>query len=78
MRRTYLFVFPLLMVSFFLSCGGSDSGGGGGSAICASNCSSAGACSGHGGVNCSAGPDSDGSVICVDGFRDSSVQYQCQ
>jgi hypothetical protein len=29
-------------------------------------------------VNCSAGPDSDGSVICNDGSRESSVQYSCQ
>lgn len=34
-----------------------------------------GACSHHGGVNCGAGPDSDGSVICNDGWRDSSVGY---
>lgn len=34
-----------------------------------------GACSGHGGVDCSAGPDSDGSVICYDGWEDSSVSY---
>jgi hypothetical protein len=34
-----------------------------------------GACSGHGGVNCSAGRDSDGSVICYDGWRNSSVNY---
>lgn len=34
-----------------------------------------GACSGHGGVSCSAGPDSDGSVICNDGWEDSSVSY---
>lgn len=34
-----------------------------------------GACSGHGGVNCSAGSDSDGSVICMDGWRNSSVSY---
>lgn len=34
-----------------------------------------GACSGHGGVSCSAGQDSDGSVICVDGWRNSSVSY---
>lgn len=37
--------------------------------------SGSGACSGHGGVACSMGPDSDGSVICNDGYRDSSVQY---
>lgn len=34
-----------------------------------------GACSWHGGVNCAAGPDWDGSVICNDGWRDSSVSY---
>ncbi len=34
-----------------------------------------GACSGHGGVSCSAGSDSDGSVICSDGWRNSSVAY---
>lgn len=35
----------------------------------------AGACSGHGGVDCSAGHDIDGSVICEDGWTESSVQY---
>ncbi len=35
----------------------------------------AGACSSHGGVNCLAGHDSDGSVICNDGWTESSVQY---
>jgi len=34
-----------------------------------------GACSWHGGVNCSAGADWDGSAICNDGWRDSSVSY---
>jgi len=34
-----------------------------------------GACSSHAGVNCSAGFDSDGSVICNDGWIDSSVGY---
>jgi len=34
-----------------------------------------GACSGHGGVACSIGPDTDGSVVCNDGYRDSSVRY---
>lgn len=34
-----------------------------------------GACSYHGGVSCSSGADSDGSVICSDGWRDSSVSY---
>lgn len=34
-----------------------------------------GACSGHEGVNCYAGQDWDGSVICNDGWRDSSVSY---
>lgn len=36
---------------------------------------SSGACSGHGGVNCSVGADSDGSVICNDGWRDSTISY---
>lgn len=34
-----------------------------------------GACSGHGGVSCGVGPDGDGSVICNDGWRGSSVKY---
>lgn len=34
-----------------------------------------GACSWHDGVDCSAGSDYDGSVICNDGWRDSSVEY---
>ena len=34
-----------------------------------------GACSGHSGVNCSAGSDWDGSVICYDGWTGSSVSY---
>ncbi len=34
-----------------------------------------GACSWHDGVNCNAGPDWDGSVICNDGWRDSTVDY---
>lgn len=34
-----------------------------------------GACSGHGGVDCSAGRDWDGSVICNDGWTNSSVSY---
>lgn len=45
--------------------------------VCASNCSTSGACSGHDGVNCSAGPDGDGSVICSDGWTGSSVTYHC-
>ncbi len=34
-----------------------------------------GACSTRGGVDCSAGADSDESVICTDGWRNSSVPY---
>jgi len=34
-----------------------------------------GACSSHDGVNCGAGSDWDGSVICNDGWRDSTVSY---
>jgi len=36
----------------------------------------AGACSGHRGVNCAAGPDRDGSVICNDGWKRSTVTYK--
>jgi hypothetical protein len=34
-----------------------------------------GCCSGHGGVNCSAGAQSNGNVICNDGWRGSSCSY---
>ena len=34
-----------------------------------------GTCSYHGGVDCSAGEDTDGSVICNDGWTESSVLY---
>lgn len=37
-----------------------------------------GACSGHSGIDCSVGSDTDGSVICMDGWRGSSVQYTSQ
>ena len=37
-----------------------------------------GACSYHSGVNCSAGPSSNGSVICNDGWIDSSASYYSQ
>lgn len=33
-------------------------------------------CDKHGGVNCSAGPDSDGSVICLDGFKSASARFR--
>ncbi|MCB0319858.1 MAG: hypothetical protein KDD60_02965 [Bdellovibrionales bacterium] len=33
-------------------------------------------CSNHGGINCQAGADEDGSVICYDGFRDSAPIYR--
>jgi hypothetical protein len=36
-----------------------------------------GACSHHDGDNCLAGPDKDGSVICNDGWRESTVAYYC-
>ena len=45
--------------------------------ICSSSCATTGACSSHGGVDCSAGPDYDGSVICEDGWKESSVGYSC-
>lgn len=34
-----------------------------------------GSCSSHNGVNCSIGQDIDGSVICNDGWRDSTVSF---
>lgn len=33
-------------------------------------------CDKHGGVNCQLGPDTDGSVICYDGFRGASARYR--
>lgn len=38
-------------------------------------CGGSGACSWHDGVDCTRGEDSDGSVICDDGWRDSSVSF---
>ena len=37
-------------------------------------------CDKHGGVNCQAGPDGDGSVICFDGFTSASTRFRftCQ
>lgn len=32
-------------------------------------------CSTHGGIDCQAGADQDGSVVCSDGFRDSSERH---
>ncbi len=40
--------------------------------------STQGTCSWHGGVNCSAGSDWDGSAICSDGWRDSSEKFYSQ
>ena len=33
-------------------------------------------CDTHHGVNCDVGPDTDGSVICYDGFRDAATQFK--
>ncbi len=33
-------------------------------------------CGDHGGINCKAGADTDGSVICYDGFRNASPRYR--
>lgn len=33
-------------------------------------------CDAHGGVNCAAGPDADGSVLCFDGFRGASGRFR--
>lgn len=32
-------------------------------------------CVDHGGINCSAGPDEDGSVVCQDGYRDAVTRF---
>ncbi|MDH4184957.1 MAG: hypothetical protein OEV92_12090 [Nitrospinota bacterium] len=85
--------FITLSSALVLSCGevgeGDEAGehGGGSTTInspgpvstvtCDTNCSAAGACADHGGVACSQGPDTDGSVICSDGYRNSSIKYQC-
>lgn len=33
-------------------------------------------CVDHGGINCQAGPDKDGSVICFDGFSEASTRFR--
>ena len=33
-------------------------------------------CVNHGGINCQAGPDGDGSVLCYDGFKDASPRFR--
>lgn len=33
-------------------------------------------CDKHGGINCQAGADTDGSVICYDGFRSASARFR--
>ncbi len=33
-------------------------------------------CDSHGGIDCQSGPDEDGSVICLDGFKESSAIYR--
>lgn len=33
-------------------------------------------CAEHGGIDCQAGADSDGSVVCTDGFRDAVARYR--
>lgn len=52
----------ILFVSAFLLLSGSSAA-----------LATSGACSYHGGVDCTAGADYDGSVICADGWKDSSV-----
>lgn len=33
-------------------------------------------CKAHGGINCEEGPDTDGSVICYDGYRETPERFQ--
>lgn len=56
---------------------GGGGGGGGSGLVCSSGCGISGACSSHLGMNCSAGPDSNGFVICNDGTSSPTVQYSC-
>lgn len=56
---SYIFVVPFLITLIFPSQADAISG----------------SCSYHGGVACSLGSDYDGSVICNDGWRDSSVSF---
>ncbi|KKK57345.1 hypothetical protein LCGC14_3055410 [marine sediment metagenome] len=76
------FVLAIMAALMVTGCGSGDTPSGGRAVpdipTCDFNCtSSSGACSGHGGVNCAAGPDTDGSVICTDGWLGSSVTYSC-
>lgn len=32
-------------------------------------------CEQHGGIDCAAGPDTDGSVLCFDGFREAAIPF---
>ncbi|MDH5478604.1 MAG: hypothetical protein OEY50_09755 [Nitrospinota bacterium] len=88
MRKTLVSVCLMFAMVVAISCGeydddDDDYGGGGGNRppipteVCDTNCAVPGACSEHGGVNCSAGPDNDASVICNDGYKDSSIKYNC-
>lgn len=73
-------------LSLAIACGEEDDddyGGNGGTLpkpptiVCDTNCAVPGACADHGGVDCSVGPDIDASVICNDGYKDSSIKYNC-
>lgn len=78
-------ILPILIVGFMLvTCNPSSSDDNNStgnnntpSETCGECYTTQGACSHHNGVNCSAGADDDGSVICNDGWRDSSVSYSC-
>jgi len=76
----------VIALSLAIACGeheDDDFNGGGGNPPpipterCDTNCAVPGACAEHEGVNCSAGPDIDASVICNDGYKDSSIKYNC-
>ena len=71
-------IIPSFAFLLIISCSGGGNDGGSGTATSSSSsngCASEGACSDHGGVNCDAGPDTDGSVVCNDGWTGSTVQY---
>ncbi len=58
--KKLIFIFSVFLIVFFI---GSKAD------------ATSGTCSWHNGVNCSVGSDADGSVICNDGWRDSSEKY---
>lgn len=76
--RPYIFVCLFIFTLALSACGerSNPTDPGVKSEVC-TGCASSGACSGHGGVNCAAGPQPNGRVICNDGWKGSKVMYRC-